>query len=116
MTISGTEEWLKFDIEPNGNRIYVYLDDIPKQSGLVIMIDEQATPSRIGTIVKVGPEVNRPTLIGGEPPLPSLFVGDRVLIGCHSGVNLYLWQFGLVNERWKICTRSEVLAKVISEP
>jgi co-chaperonin GroES (HSP10) len=115
MTTSEIEKWKQFQIEPIGTRIYVYLDDIPKKSGLIEMIDEQATPSRIGTILALGPEVNRSPYPNGEPPLPQLAVGDRVLIGSHSGNNLYLWQYGIMNERWRVCMRSEIMARVLAE-
>lgn len=108
------ERWNEIEIEPLGNRIYLILDNVPKKAGLIVLCDEQATPSRIGTILRVGPDVNQPTQIGGPLP-PPLMPGDRVLIGCHSGTNLYLWQYGMSNENWKMCTRSEVMAKITKE-
>lgn len=115
MTTSETEKWKQFEIIPNGTRVYVLLDDIPKKSGLVELVDNQATPNRIGTILAVGPEVNRPVLHNGDLPLPILSPGDRVLIGAHSGQNLYLWQYGIMNEKWRVCMRSEIMAVVVGE-
>jgi co-chaperonin GroES (HSP10) len=114
MTTSETE-WKDFNIEPNGNRIYLYLDDIPTRASKIVLADDISTMNRIGTIIKIGPEVNAPAY-NGISPLPTFNPGDRVLLGSHSGQNLYLWQFGIINERWRICTRSEILAKVIGEP
>ena len=101
--MSESEKWRLFGIEPLGNRIYLLLDDIPQKAGRIILSEQQATPSRIGTVLKCGPKVE------------GLVPGDRILIGVHSGVNLYLWQYGITNERWRVCTQSEVMAKVISE-
>jgi hypothetical protein len=98
-----SERWNELGLEPQGNRIYLLLDNVPKKSGLIHLVAEQATPSRIGTILNVGPDVK------------GLVPGDRILIGCHSGTNLYLWQYGMTNENWKMCTQSEVMAKITKE-
>ena len=109
-----TEKWRELEMEPLGNRVYILLDNVPEKAGRIVLTGDQATPSRIGTILKVGRDVNLPTQVGGPYP-PPLLMGDRVLIGCHSGVNLYLWQYGMTNENWKMCTRSEIMAKITKE-
>jgi len=109
-----SERWNELGLEPQGNRIYLLLDNVPKKSGLIHLVADQATPSRIGTILAIGPEVNLPTHPMSPLP-PPLVPGDRILIGCHGGVNLYLWQYGMTNENWKMCTRSEVMAKITKE-
>ena len=92
-----------FKIKPNGDRLYVKLDEVPNKSGSIYLTETQALPSRIGTVIDAGPEVK------------AFSVGDRVLISSYSGVNLYLWQYGIKNEQYRILTETEILATVTKE-
>jgi co-chaperonin GroES (HSP10) len=93
----------KINIFPHGDRIYMELDDIPDKAGAIIMPGNQAEPTRIGTILECGPEVD------------AYKKGDRVAISSHSGTPLYLWYCGITDEKRRICVQSEILGKVVEE-
>lgn len=93
-----------FLIEPRERNVYLELDDIPeKTAGGIFMSQEQAMPSRIGTVLACGPEatIYKP--------------GDRVLIESINGAPLYLWQYGISDGKWRIVHETNILGKVIKE-
>lgn len=93
-----------FLIEPRERNVYLQLDDIPeKTAGGIFMSQEQATPSRIGTVLACGPEAT------------IYVVGDRVLISSISGEPLYLWQYGINDGKWRIVHETNILGKVMKE-
>ena len=91
-------------IEPRESNVYLLLDEIPnKTAGGLWMADEQATPTRIGTVLAVGPtaKIYKP--------------GDRVLIQSFSGDDIYLWQYGIRDGRYRIQAEHTIYAKVLKE-
>lgn len=104
MSATESEKWRELGLEPLRNNIYVILDEIPKKTaGGIYLSEQQATPTRIGTVIAVGPKTQE------------IAVDDRVLVGVYGGVNLYIWQYGIGDERWKVFTESEILAKITKE-
>ena len=93
--------YMKIQIFPHGDRIYLELDSIPEKVGSIIMPGTQSEPTRIGTILTAGPDAT------------PYVAGDRVAISSSSGTNLYLWYCGIQDEKRRICTKSEILGKVI---
>jgi co-chaperonin GroES (HSP10) len=101
--MSETEKWRLLELAPLRNNVYAMLDEVPEKAGMIYLSEQQATPTRIGTVIAVGPKV------------AEVKVGDRFVSGVHSGTNLYLWQYGISDERWKIFTESEIMATVLKE-
>ncbi len=94
-------EYPELNLELKGDRVYVVLDELPNQVGLLYVSEKQSFPSRIGTVKRIGPGVKE------------FAVGDRVLISSYTGINLYLWHYGIKDERYRIMREDEILAKVI---
>jgi co-chaperonin GroES (HSP10) len=93
-----------FILEPREKNVYLELDDIPTRSaGGIYLSQEQSTPSRIGTILSCGPEAVL------YPP------GTRVIISSISGEPLYLWQYGILDGKWRVIHETNILGKVIKE-
>lgn len=91
-------------LEPRESNVYLLLDDIPdRTSGGLILSQEQATPTRIGTVLAVGPKatIYKP--------------GDRVLVQSFSGDDIYLWQYGIRDGRYRIQAEHTIYAKVLQE-
>jgi co-chaperonin GroES (HSP10) len=102
--MSLTDKWRELGLEPLRNNIYIILDEVPKKTaGGLYLSEQQATPTRIGTVLAVGPKTQE------------IAVGDRVLVGVHGGTNLYIWQYGIGDERWKVFTESEIIARITKE-
>ena len=100
-------------IEPRENNVYLLLDEIPnKTAGGLWMADEQATPTRIGTVLAVGPG----KVDNNGKLIPVLYKpGDRVLIQSFSGDDIYLWQYGIRDGRYRIQAEHTIYAKVLKE-
>ena len=93
-----------FILEPRERNVYMRLDEIPeKTAGGIFMSQEQSTPSRVGTILALGPEA------------VIYDVGDRVLISSISGEPLYLWQYGISDGKWRVIHETNILGKVLKE-
>ena len=93
-----------FGLEPREKNVYLELDDIPKKSaGGIWLSDEQSTPSRIGTILSCGPEAT------------TYVPGDRVIISSISGEPLYLWQYGILDGKWRVVHETNILGRVTKE-
>jgi co-chaperonin GroES (HSP10) len=90
-------------IEPRESNIYLVLDEVPDKAGSIYLSQTQATPSRIGTVIAVGVECKY------------YKAGDRVLLTPFPGDNLYLWQYGITDERYRIVSEHNILGKVIKE-
>jgi len=94
-------EYPELKLELKGDKLYVVLDELPDQVGLLYVSEKQSFPSRIGTVKNIGPKVTQ------------FAVGDRVLISSYTGVNLYLWHYGIKDERHRIMREDEILGTVI---
>jgi co-chaperonin GroES (HSP10) len=103
-----------FGLEPREKNVYLELDDIPKKSaGGIWLSDEQSTPSRIGTILAIGPGYVDPRDGSVDPVRFS--VGDRVIISSISGEPLYLWQYAILDGKWRVVHETNILGKVTKE-
>jgi co-chaperonin GroES (HSP10) len=91
----------EFRFKPNGDRVYIRLDELPEKSGLVYLSEKQAAPTRIGTVLTVGDEAK------------VFKAGDRIAISSFSGANLYLWAYGIKDERYRVLTENEILGWVM---
>lgn len=102
--MSEIEKWRELGLAPLRNNVYAILDLVPQRtSGGIYLAESQSTPTRIGTVIAVGPKV------------AEVKIGDRFISGVHSGTNLYVWQYGIGDERWKVFTESEIMARVVHE-
>lgn len=93
-----------FVLEPRERNVYLRLDEIPeKTAGGIFMSQEQSTPSRLGTVLSLGPEAT------------VYAVGDRVIISSISGEPLYLWQYGISDGKYRVVHETNILGKVLKE-
>jgi len=100
----------EFRFEPNEDRIYVELDDLPDKIGNIYTPESQAAASRIGTVRAVGPGMLN---VYGVPVPVKYVVGDRVLVSSYAGTGLYLIQYGMVNAKHGVYRESEIMGKII---
>lgn len=91
-------------LEPRENNVYVKLDPPPESSGLIKLTEDVSTLTRIATVLACGKKCEW------------YKVGDRVLISAGgAGDSLYLWQYGIRNDDYRIIAEHHILGKVIGE-
>jgi len=86
-----------------GDRMYIRLDKMVDKIKNIFVPDEHREPSRIATVMKVGPDVTK------------FKVGDRVLVSFYTGVPINLPQYDMNPVLDKIATESEILSLVFEE-
>ena len=96
---------------PRVGRVYTILDSVEERMvGRIVIPDKASTPSRIGTVQAVGPDIK------------DLKPGDRVLVSYYSGVAIDMPELHVHNGKkgggqdiHRIFTPQEILATVAEE-
>ena len=89
-------------IIPKGKRLYVEFDPVEekKLASGIIMPDKHREPTRIGTVIAIGPDVDQ------------YEVGDRVMAAYIAGTDIYYPDEGFVKETHRIISQENLLCKV----
>jgi co-chaperonin GroES (HSP10) len=90
-------------ITPARGRLYVQLEEVQEhKQGLIIVPDKHSVPSRKGTILAVGADIQ------------DYFAGDKVIVNYYSGVVLDMYELaptiGGGVDSYRIITPHEILA------
>lgn len=86
---------------PNEDRILLEMESLVqrKSNGGIIIPDDAGERLRIGKVVAVGPKSQYEK-------------GDRLLISVHSGINVHMPKYGLVDENLRFYRDAEILARI----
>lgn len=89
---------------PLGDNIIVRLDQVKSEKiGSIIMPDMHSVPSRIGTIVAVGPGA-----VG-------FAAGGRVIVNYYNGVEIEMPRFRIVGDCLRVVTSREIISRIEDE-
>ena len=98
------------EIIPARNLLFIRIDEEQTTLGRIVVPLKHAEPCKIATIIAVGPTAGYDNKL--EKNVCDYKPGDKVLINSISGSIVYILSEGYAEDRWRMVSDGEVLAKI----
>lgn len=99
-------------VVPIGKSILIELDSVQEREVRpgVWASEKHAEKTRFGTILALGDQVNRDD--EGNPTEERFKVGDRIIIGNHTGNYMIIYELNWINPDHRMITEYEIMGKL----